>query len=159
MEIKSLAVPFFDTRRPSLTERNDSEHYRPNSPIMPAICCRLVENPLEKRCSFYVQYLAEGAANVVFKIHPWVPSAPRKPLVFVTSLRRSTLYERPMFQGKVLRISKGHAKTGTSIEIMESFEKRVRPLFSNIEEQVSRLSDPRICQKYDLGFAQFYCIY
>ncbi|KAF2791760.1 hypothetical protein K505DRAFT_326633 [Melanomma pulvis-pyrius CBS 109.77] len=121
------------THKISFIERNDQEHYSPDMPGVPSVCCRTTEDPYEiQQAGFYVRYLAEGAANVVFTIHKWTEKVThRKPLVFVSGFRRERLYGRGMFIGKVLRISKGHAKTGSCQEIMDGFEKNIRPLFAS----------------------------
>jgi hypothetical protein len=110
--------------------RNDQDHYSPDMPGVPSVCCRTTDSPGEIHHGFYMNYLAEGAANVVFNIRRYASTAtPRKPCVFVSGMRRERLFDPLKFNNKVLRISKGHAKTGSCQEIMDGFEKNIRPLF------------------------------
>jgi inositol-pentakisphosphate 2-kinase len=111
-------------------ERDEQDHYNPDMPGVPSVCCRATDSATEiQAAGFHMKYLAEGAANVVFTLHPYTSSAPRKPCVFVSGMRRERLFGPRKFDNKVLRISKGHAKTGSCQEIMDGFEKNIRPLF------------------------------
>ncbi|KAF2251665.1 hypothetical protein BU26DRAFT_516449 [Trematosphaeria pertusa] len=92
----------------------------------PAITCCLAapDDPATALVRF--TYLAEGAANVVFKICPGSQKAPDG-LVFVDD--DDGVLPREGFLGKVLRISKGNPRTPSSREIIAGFETFIRPLF------------------------------
>jgi inositol-pentakisphosphate 2-kinase len=93
---------------------------------MTSIRCRRATTG-EKGHSVTLHYLAEGAANIVFSIRPFVPETSRTPFVFVG--RRNTVYHRTVFKGCILRVSKGLDKTLTGQQVKHDFDHEIEPLF------------------------------
>jgi inositol-pentakisphosphate 2-kinase len=138
MVVSTHSVPYntdlkdLSTATITFIDRDEQNHYSPDMPGIPSVCCRTTDSSSEIQHGFYMKYLAEGAANVVFTTHRYAPTATaHKPCVFVSGMRREQLFDPLKFDNKVLRISKGHAKTGSCQEIMDGFEKNIRPLFNS----------------------------
>ncbi|KAF2004088.1 hypothetical protein P154DRAFT_560898 [Amniculicola lignicola CBS 123094] len=75
-------------------------------------------------------YLAEGAANSVYRIRPWTPEtkADQHKFIFLDRARARALC-REHFVGKLIRISKGNAKTVSGLKIKKAYETDIRPMF------------------------------
>jgi inositol-pentakisphosphate 2-kinase len=99
-----------------------------------ARCClpRFVTAPDE--ALVYFDYLSEGGANVIFKIHPWpyAPAEQGQPFLFVdvkTGNMNSNPIHHAELANKVLRVNKGLLKTLRCEEVIAGFYGHVRPLF------------------------------
>ncbi|PSN72154.1 hypothetical protein BS50DRAFT_244195 [Corynespora cassiicola Philippines] len=109
----------------------------------PNIACRAARTIDQMDDRVFFQYLAEGAANLVFRICPWSYYADQTPLVFVDT--NDVALSRKDFLGMVLRVSKGLQKTLKGEEIMSGFQQYVKPLFNtsrSVEAKTSSFSDP-----------------
>lgn len=95
----------------------------------PKIRCRPTsyQNTNERSNSVRFEFLAEGAANAVFRVVPH--SSPGGKKSFVMEDDQGNILEKDKLAKKVLRMSKGKPKTLKYKEIMEGFESVVKPLF------------------------------
>lgn len=100
----------------------------------PRIRCRplRVQHGDEINNSVHFMFLAEGAANAVFRIVPCAPHD-QDTACFVFEGQKGDILEKKKLSTKVLRISKGKPKTLRYKEIMEGFENEVVPLFRKNE--------------------------
>ncbi|KAF1835620.1 hypothetical protein BDW02DRAFT_567796 [Decorospora gaudefroyi] len=98
-------------------------------------CCveKTTEAPATSLVTF--MYLNKGAANVVFKIHPWAHTSSATPILFVDVVFGDNLcytaasVHGQHLMGHILRVSRGESKHLTSMEIIQGFETAIRPLF------------------------------
>lgn len=100
-----------------------------------ARCClpRFATAPDEALVHF--DYLSEGGANVIFKIHSWLhaPEEQGQPFLFVDAKManmNATPIHRADLTNKVLRVNKGLLKTLRCEEVILGFYGHVRPLFT-----------------------------
>lgn len=108
---------------------------------MPHIVCREAQLPSEAASSVSLNYLAEGAANVIFRIQPHTPDT--APVVLLDALESETKGEYnhqicppEKYLGKVIRLSKGHEKTPHGRQVKLDFENVLAPLFQGFEEHL-----------------------
>ncbi|KAF2714343.1 hypothetical protein K504DRAFT_394648 [Pleomassaria siparia CBS 279.74] len=123
--------------KPSFRDNNGTEDHVPDmEKPRNTICFRPTASHLEAtQGGVFLDYLAEGAANIVFKIRPWTylnhdRFTPKlNTFVCCSADDLGHIYLTPCITDKVLRISKGNVNTGTCEEIIDSFEKTIKPLF------------------------------
>jgi hypothetical protein len=108
----------------------------------PRILCRPSrhQNTDETSNTFRFAFLAEGAANAVFRVVPYSPRGGKECFVFEDD-KGNIMQEERLVQ-KVLRMSKGKPKTLKYKEIMEGFETEVMPLFRKTEPSQGKTQGP-----------------
>ncbi|KAF2438518.1 hypothetical protein P171DRAFT_436984 [Karstenula rhodostoma CBS 690.94] len=104
----------------------------------PRIRCRPIsyQDIGETSNSVRFEFLAEGAANAVFRVVPYSSRGGEKSFVFVDD--QGNILDKEKLAKKVLRMSKGRPKTLKYEEIMEGFETEVKPLFRKTEPSQER---------------------
>ncbi|KAH5361145.1 inositol-pentakisphosphate 2-kinase [Parastagonospora nodorum] len=100
-----------------------------------ARCCVSKFDKAPDKALVCFQYLSQGGANVIFKIHSWPqkPSQQDQPFLFVDAKLASTKatpIHSLQLVDKVLRINKGLLKTLRCEEVISGFYGHVRPLFA-----------------------------
>jgi inositol-pentakisphosphate 2-kinase len=99
-----------------------------------ARCCVAKFDVAPKEASICFKYLNQGGANVIFKIHPWLPNKAGNGEAFIfVDAKIDSLTVVPIHHSelvnKVLRIDKGLNKTLRCDEIISGFYSHVWPLF------------------------------
>lgn len=129
----------------------------PPSSHEPQILCRPTnfQNSGESSNSIRFEFLAEGAANAVFRVVPCQSQGNQKTFVFGDA--QGTILSKEKCSRKVLRMSKGKPKTLKYKEIMEGFEDVVKPLFRKTEPSQERPPDPSTVSnlRIDESFEEF----
>ncbi|KAF1943676.1 hypothetical protein EJ02DRAFT_453163 [Clathrospora elynae] len=113
---------------------------------MKARCCvARMDAPEEYLVTF--EFLNKGAANVVFKLHPWSPISSITPCLFIdfdSGSKAARPVHRQHVINQVVRVPRGLSKHLSSEEIIDGFEHAIRPLFlPGNHETVSMTSVPR----------------
>ncbi|KAK7191988.1 hypothetical protein DPSP01_003860 [Paraphaeosphaeria sporulosa] len=132
----------FEGPRPSLSEEENSDakseaaqESHAASPVSyePKIRCRLTRDQITSESSNSVrfEFLAEGAANTVFRVVPYSLQDGKESFVFEDD--QGNILAKEKLAKNVLRMSKGKPKTLKYKEIMEGFETVVKPLFRKTE--------------------------
>jgi inositol-pentakisphosphate 2-kinase len=116
-----------ETEKAHISERKHAEHKTQ--------CCIIKRIEAPGNSLVNLEYLNKGAANVVFKIAPRTYTSSTSFLfVHVTQEHgksRATPVDRQQLAKRVLRVAQGFPKHLTSTEVIRSFEREIRPLFSS----------------------------
>ena len=118
-----------------------------------AACCVEPAADAVKTNLIYFEYFNKGAANVIFKIHPWTPTSPspNKPFQLLGNIqlvdgKRYTGSPLPLqaVSNKVLRVPRGKAKCLSGEDIIKGFEGTIRPLFEpkNGKSNIASVAEP-----------------
>ncbi|KAH7377671.1 inositol-pentakisphosphate 2-kinase [Pyrenochaeta sp. MPI-SDFR-AT-0127] len=95
-------------------------------------CCIKGTDDAPKDSLITFEYLNKGAANVVFKIHPWSPGS-AKTAFLIVEIAFDGLTGTPVpyqeVANQVLRVSRGRHKHLPGEVIIHGFETDIRPLF------------------------------
>jgi inositol-pentakisphosphate 2-kinase len=98
-----------------------------------ARCCIGTQDDIPDEARISLEYLHQGGANVVFKIHACQDQNDGKPSLLFVDLHNSASHAQPVHSSetsnKVLRVHKGLDKTLRSEEVIQGFIQDVRPLF------------------------------
>lgn len=100
-----------------------------------ALCCLADKDTNVSEHAFVCfEYLNQGGANVIFKIHKWPhPMTNSLNPVFFADVAKGMTHATPLHHqemtSKVLRVNKGVPKTLRSDEVIAGFYNDVRPLF------------------------------
>jgi inositol-pentakisphosphate 2-kinase len=100
-----------------------------------ARCCVAKFEKTPKEAAVCFKYLNQGGANVIFKIHPWLPNKAGNGEAFIfVDAKIDTSKVIPIHHSelvnKVLRVDKGLSKTLRCDEIISGFYSHVWPLFA-----------------------------
>jgi inositol-pentakisphosphate 2-kinase len=122
----TTTIQLTETEKAHISGRKHAEHQTP--------CCIIKRTEAPGKSLVNLDYLNKGAANVVFKIAPRThTSSTSFLLVHVTQEHgkiRATPVDRQQLAKRVLRVAQGFPKHLTSTEVIRSFEREIRPLFS-----------------------------
>jgi inositol-pentakisphosphate 2-kinase len=101
--------------------------------ISQACCCISTSNSISDEARISFEYLHQGGANVVFKIHACHDRNDGKPALLFVKLHKNAIHAQSLpsseVSNKVLRVHKGLDKTLQSEEVIQGFIQNVRPLF------------------------------
>lgn len=124
-----------------------------------AVCCiEPAADPAEETL-IYFEYFNKGAANVIFKVHPWSPGSATttKPFQLIGDIQiaETQVYEGtplPFYavSNKVLRVPRGRAKCLTGEDIIEGFEDTIRPLFEASQADPHKPTLPQVTLSHHL---------
>ncbi|KAL5411998.1 hypothetical protein PMIN06_003493 [Paraphaeosphaeria minitans] len=140
-----------DENSDSKSEAAQESHAASPVSHKPSFRCRQTsyQNTDERANSVRFEFLAEGAANAVFRLVPYSSQGGEETFVFED--RRGKIVEKAKLAEKVIRMSKGKPKTLKYKEIMEGFETVVKPLFRKTEPSQKGASGPSTAIKLSIN--------
>lgn len=101
--------------------------------ISQARCCIGTRESIPDKARISLEYLHQGGANVVFKIRACQDRTDGKPSLLFVDVHKDVALARSLHDSevcnKVLRVHKGLEKTLRSEEVIQGFDRDVKPLF------------------------------